>query len=163
MEFKKRKKEFKMIEKISKNLSPTKQKEQTVLEIVPSEDEITKLLRLKNGSWDNAKEPWLVYDEKQKLHALLSIDTLTKMIEHFKKAEQETLFLKLEKSILQHLPLDFQDVWTVAMEEIKKSKKNEIDFDKLVKKIKKDHPNLFLDLKDLYLPEGASIISAIER
>ena len=162
MEFNRRK-EFKMIEKISKNLSPTKQKEQTILEIVPSEDESTKLLRLKNGSWDNAKEPWLVYDEKQKLHALLSIDTLTKMIEHFKKAEQETLFLKLEKSILQQLPLDFQDVWTVAMEEIKKSKKSEIDFDKLVKKIKKDHPNLFLDLKDLYLPEGASIISAIER
>ena len=162
MEFK-RKKEFRMIEKISKGLSLSKQKEQTVLEIVPSEEENTKLLRLKNGAWDNAKEPWLVYDEKQKLHALLSIDTLTKMIEHFKKAEQETLFLKLEKSILQQLPLDFQDVWTVATEEIKKSKKSEIDFDKLVKKIKKDHPNLFLDLKDLYLPEGASIISARER
>ncbi len=158
-----RKKEFKMIEKISKGLNLSKQKEQTVLEIVPSEEENTKLLRLKNGSWDNTKEPWLVYDEQQKLHALLSIETLSKMIEHFKKAEQETLFLKLEKSILQHLPLDFQDVWTVAMEEINKSKKREIDFDKLIKKIKKEHPNLFLDLKDLYIPEGASIISAIER
>ena len=162
MEFK-RKKESRMIEKISKGLSVSKQKEQTVLEIVPNEDENTRLLRLKNGSWDNAKEPWLVYDENQKLHALLSIDTLSKMIEHFKKAEQETLFLKLEKSILQQLPLDFQDVWAVAMEEINKSKKREIDFDKLIKKIKKDHPNLFLDLKDLYLPEGASIISATQR
>ena len=162
MEFK-RKKEFRMIEKISKGLSVSKQKEQTVLEIVANEDENTRLLRLKNGSWDNLKEPWLVYDENQKLHALLSIDTLSKMIEHFKKAEQETLFLKLEKSILQQLPLDFQDVWAVAMEEIKKSKKREVDFDKLIKKIKKDHPNLFLDLKDLYLPEGASIISATQR
>jgi len=162
MEFK-RKKEFKMIEKISKGLSVSKQKEQTVLEIVPNEAESTKLLRLKNGSWDNAKEPWLVYDENQKLHALLSIDTLSKMIEHFKKAEQETLLLKLEKSILQQLPLDFHDVWTVAMEEIDKSKKREVDFDKLIKKIKKDHPNLFLDIKDLYLPEGASIISATQR
>jgi len=152
-----------MIEKISKGLSVSKQKEQTVLEIVPNEAESTKLLRLKNGSWDNAKEPWLVYDENQKLHALLSIDTLSKMIEHFKKAEQETLLLKLEKSILQQLPLDFHDVWTVAMEEIDKSKKREVDFDKLIKKIKKDHPNLFLDIKDLYLPEGASIISATQR
>ena len=162
MEFK-RKKEFNMIEKIAKGLALTKQKEQTVLEIVPNEEENTRLLRLKNGSWSNKKEPWLVYDEKQKLHALLSIDTLNKMIEHFKKAEQEALFLKLEKSILQQLPLDFQDVWTVATEEISKNKKSEIDFDKLVKKIKKNHPNLFLDLKDLYLPEGASIINATAR
>ncbi len=162
MEFK-RKKEFKMIEKISRGLSLNKQKEQTVLEIVSHEDENSKLLRLKRGSWNNQKEPWLVYDENQKLHAMLSIDTLSKMIEHFKKAEQETLFLKLEKSILQHLPLDFHDVWTVAMEEMKKSKKSDMDFDALIKKIKKEHPNLFLDLKDLYLPEGASIISAIER
>ncbi|WP_294875714.1 MULTISPECIES: DUF2603 domain-containing protein [unclassified Sulfurospirillum] len=152
-----------MIEKISKGLSLSKQKEQTVLEITPSEEESTKLLRLKRGSWDNAKEPWLVYDEKQKLHALLSIETLSKMIEHFKKAEQEALFLKLEKSILQQLPLDFNDVLTVAMEEMNKSKKKDIDFNKLIKKIKKDHPNLFLDIKDLYLPEGASIISATQR
>ena len=152
-----------MIEKISKGLSLSKQKEQTVLEITPSEEERTKLLRLKRGSWENAKEPWLVYDEKQKLHALLSIDTLSKMIEHFKKAEQEALFLKLEKSILQQLPLDFNDVLTVAMEEMNKSKKKDIDFNKLIKKIKKDHPNLFLDIKDLYLPEGASIISATTR
>ncbi len=158
-----RKKEFKMIEKISKSLTIRKQKEQTVLEIVAGEDEAKKHLCLKNGSWDNRKEPWLVYDENQKLHALLSIETLSKMVEHYKKAEQETLFLKLEKSILQQLPLDFQDVWAVAMEEIEKSKKSEMDFDRLVKKIKKEHPNLFLDLKDLYLPEGASIISAIER
>ncbi|WP_223295827.1 DUF2603 domain-containing protein [Sulfurospirillum deleyianum] len=152
-----------MIEKISKGLSLNKQKEQTVLEILPHEDENSKLLRLKRGSWESQKEPWLVYDEKGKLHALLSIETLSKMIEHFKNAEKETLFLKLEKSILQHLPLDFHDVWTVAMEEIKKSKKSDMDFDALIKKIKTEHPNLFLDLKDLYLPEGASVISTIER
>lgn len=162
MEFIQRK-EFKMIEKISKGLSLKKQKEQTVLEILPSEDANVKMLRLKNGSWESQKEPWLVYDEQQNMHALLSIDTLSKMIEHFKQAEQEALFLKLEKSILQQLPLDFQDVLTVAREEINKSKKKDIDFDKLVKKIKKEHPNLFLDINDLYLPEGASIISAIER
>ncbi len=149
-----------MIEKISKALSPTKQKEKTILEMLPSDDENSKLLRLKSGSWDNQKEPWLIYDEQDRLHAMLSIDTLSKMIEHFKQAEQEALFLKLEKSILQQLPLDFQDVLAVAMEEIAKSKKNTIDFDKLIKKIKKEHPNLFLDLKDLYLPEGANIIGA---
>ena len=157
------KKEWKMIEKISKNLTVTKQKEQTVLEIIPSEEENTKMLRLKYGSWHNTKEPWLVYDEHEKLHALVSMETLSKMVDHFKKAEQETLFLKLEKSILQHLPIDFHDVWVVAMEAINKSKKKEVDFDKLVKKSKKEYPNLFLDLSDFYLPEGANIMGALER
>ena len=157
------KKELKMIEKISKNLTLTKQKEQTVLEILPSQEENAKTLRLKSGSWESKKEPWLVYDEQEKLHALVSMETLNKMVEHFKKVEQETLFLKLEKSILQQLPIDFHDVWVVATEEMKKQKKQEIDFDKLVKKIKKEYPNLFLDLSDFYLPEGARIMGAIER
>ncbi len=160
---KKLKKEWKMIEKISKNLTLNKQKEQTVSEIIPSEEENVKMLHLKNGSWHNTKEPWLVYDEHEKLHALISMETLSKMVEHFKKTEQETLFLKLEKSILQQLPIDFHDVWVVAMEEIGKAKKKEVDFDKLVKKIKKEYPNLFLDLSDFYLPEGATIMGAIEQ
>lgn len=152
-----------MIDKISKNLSLAKPKERTLLEIEATDDADVKQLRLKSGSWNSKKEPWLVLDEKQKLHALLSMDSLTKIVENFRRMEQEAFSLKLEKSILQHLPLDFNDVLIVAMEEIKKQKKTEVDFDKVVKKIKKEHPNLFLNLHDFYLSEGINVIHAAEQ
>jgi len=153
-------KELMMIDKITKSLSVTKPKERTFLEIEASEQADAKVLRLKSGSWNSKKEPWLVLDEKKKLHALLSMDSLTKIVENFRQMEQEAFSLKLEKSILQHLPLDFNDVWAVAVEEIKKQKKTPADFDKVVMKIKKEHPNLFLNLQDFHFPEGMSVISA---
>ena len=157
---KKKSKELMMIDKITKSLSVAKPKERTFLEIEASDEADTKILRLKSGSWNSKKEPWLVLDEKQKLHALLSMDSLTKIVENFRQMEQEAFSLKLEKSILQHLPIDFNDVWAVAIEEIKKYKKTPADFDKVIYKIKKEHPNLFLNLQDFHLPEGMNILSA---
>ena len=153
-------KEVMMIDKLSKSLSVMKPKERTLLEIEASLEEDTKVLRLKSGKWNSIKEPWLVLDEKQKLHALLSMDSLTKIVENFRQMEREAFALKLEKSILQHLPLDFNDVWAVAIEEIKKYKKTPADFDKVVYAIKKKHPNLFLNLQDFHFPEGMSVLSS---
>lgn len=158
---KKSSKSLVMIEKIAKGLDVSKQKEQTLLEISSSEQENAKILTLKRGSW-SGKEPWFVLDEKQKLHALIPIEALSKVMENLKQMEEEAFSMKLEKSILQQLPIDFQDVWTVAMEEVQKRKSKDIDFEKLVRKIKKDHPNLFLDLRDLYLPEGVNIMQQFE-
>ena len=158
---KKSSKSLVMIEKIAKGLDVSKQKEQTLLEISSSEQENAKTLTLKRGSW-SGKEPWFVLDEKQKLHALIPIEALSKVMENLKQMEEEAFSMKLEKSILQQLPIDFQDVWTVAMEEVQKRKSKDIDFEKLVRKIKKEHPNLFLDLRDLYLPEGVNIMQQFE-
>lgn len=158
---KKSSKSLVMIEKIAKGLDVSKQKEQTLLEISSSEQENAKILTLKRGSW-SGKEPWFVLDEKQKLHALIPIEALSKVMENLRQMEEEAFSMKLEKSILQQLPIDFQDVWTVAMEEVQKRKSKDIDFEKLVRKIKKDHPNLFLDLRDLYLPEGVNIMQQFE-
>lgn len=158
---KKSSKSLVMIEKIAKGLDVSKQKEQTLLEISSSEQENAKILTLKRGSW-SGKEPWFVLDEKQKLHALIPIEALSKVMENLKQMEEEAFSMKLEKSILQQLPIDFQDVWTVAMEEVQKRKSKDIDFEKLVRKIKKEHPNLFLDLRDLYLPEGVNIMQQFE-
>lgn len=158
---KKSSKSLVMIEKIAKGLDVSKQKEQTLLQMSASEHENAKILTLKRGSW-SGKEPWFVLDEKQKLHALIPIEALSKVMENLKQMEEEAFSMKLEKSILQQLPIDFQDVWTVAMEEVQKRKSKDIDFEKLIRKIKKEHPNLFLDLRDLYLPEGVNIMQQFE-
>lgn len=151
-----------MIDKISKSLDIINQKEQTIVEIHASDDDNVKTLHLQSGSWKSKKEPWIVIDENQKVHALFSMEMMQKVIENFKQMEQDAFALKLEKSILQQLPIDFQDVWTVALQEVEKQKKSEINFDKLVKKIKKEHPNLFLNLKDFYMPEGISMMQAFD-
>ena len=158
---KKSSKSLVMIEKLARGLDVSKQKEQTLLEMSASEHENGKILTLKRGNW-TAKEPWFVLDEKQKLHALIPIEALSQVMKNLKQMEEEAFSMKLEKSILQQLPIDFQDVWTVAMEEVQKRKTKDIDFEKLIRKIKKEHPNLFLDLKDFYLPEGVNIMQQFE-
>jgi len=131
--------------------------EKTVFEITDTEDPNKKILTLKSGSWDGA-EPWFAVDSKQKLYTLVSIESMNKMVDSLRSTQQENFNLKLEKTIWQHIPVDFQDVWAVAMDEIRHiaSKSNgakaiNIDLDRLVGNIKKRHPNLFVDLKDLML------------
>jgi len=117
-------------------------------------------LHLKNGSWES-DEPWFAIDldDEEKAYAFIPADTFSQMVEAMKTAQQENFNLKLEKTIWQNVPIDFQDVWIVAMDEIKKElakskdkKSFGIDIDKIVKDIKKKYPNLFLNL-DKYLSQ----------
>ena len=147
---------FDKLDSIDEYFSTDKKKYETVIEIENTDSPDIKMLSLTSGSWES-KEPWFVIDEEQKLHAMVSIDTMNKLIENFKGLQQDNFDLKLEKTILQHVPIDYQDVWTVAMDEIKKlalknsnSKTVNVDLERLLRKIKKEHPNLFLNLKDLF-------------
>ncbi|MDR1615167.1 MAG: DUF2603 domain-containing protein [Campylobacteraceae bacterium] len=144
------------IDKISKKTGIDDESIKTILEVEITDNPDIKSLILKSGSWE-AKEPWFVIDEKKKIHALISIDTLTKMVENLKTLGQENFELKLEKTIWKHLPVDFGDVWVVAMDEIKNMAKTsqnaqavKVDIEKLIANIKKKHPSLFVDLKGLY-------------
>ena len=145
---------FEKIEGIDEYLSEN-QKHETVIEIKKSDNPNEKILDLKSGDWGD-KEPWFIIDENQKMHTMVSIDTMHKLIENFRQLQKDNFDLKLEKTILQYVPIDYQDVWTVAMDEIKNiasssSKKSlNIDLEKLLRKIRKDHPNLFLNLQDLF-------------
>ena len=153
---------FDKLEDIEEYIGDKNRKYDTVIEIAKTDDPGVKTLSLKSGSWDG-KEPWFIIDEDQKLHTMISIDSIHKLIDNFKQLQQDNFDLKLEKTILQHVPIDFQDVWTVAMDEIKKmaiknskAKSLNIDLEKLLRKIKREHPNLFLNLKDLFMGQDMS-------
>jgi len=147
---------FEMINVISKDIGLDGDK--TVIEIEKTDNPDVKRLSLKSGSW-SANEPWFVVDENQKLHTMMSINSVNKIVENFRATQEENFNLKLEKTIWQNIPIDFQDVWAVAMDEIKSMATKEadevrvinVDLEQLINKIKQEHPNLFLNLKDLHV------------
>ena len=135
-------------------------KDKILLELKDTENENIKEVHLKQGSFDK-NEPWFVIDEKddKKAYAVLPLETFNKVIDILKSVQQENFNLKLEKSIWQQIPMDFDDVWVVAMDKVQKlvDKKNpdkpiSIDIDKLVKDIKEEHPNLFVNMKNFFPP-----------
>ncbi len=148
------------IELLSQTLGLPKNSERTILKMSSDpENPNEKTLKLISGSWDS-KGPWFIVDENDKIHTVLPVETTIKLIESLKKAQEENFHLKLEKSIWQNVPIDFEDVWVVAMDEIRKmvqesKDKNilNINIDKLIKKIKKEHPNLFLDMQKIFMQQ----------
>lgn len=133
--------------------------EMTIVKMRPGIDDRHKELELLQGSWDEARA-WVIIDENDQPHTMTSAQALSKMIAMLASAQGESFQLKLEKAIWQRYPIDFYDVWAVAMERIKrqaqihpKSTVVKLDLDWLVAEIKQEYPNLFYHL-DQMLTQG---------
>jgi len=141
------------IDNISKmaGLNPS---EKTVIRIRDTDDENKKILELVEGSWEG-KHPWFLIDEQDEYYALIPAKTLGGVFAKLKTTQEENFKLNLEKAILQNMPMDFEDVWVVAIKEIQKLSQKEgarfegSDLSAIVRQIKEDHPNLFFHLSDL--------------
>lgn len=136
----------KQLDNISTSLGIAKRK-RTIFELEPVNESEMKLT-IKNGKPD-INSVWFGTNSKSPC-ALVPAGLLEAIINALKSAQRENFELRLERAIWRNIPVDFGDVWSVVMDEIGKSKfKKEPDIDKLLRKIKKEHPNLFVDVHGL--------------
>ncbi len=149
--------QLKKIDAVAAKMGMPKPHERPVLQIKPGEKENQKILELKRGEWSD-DQPWFVIDEKGNLMVLSSAEAMMNIMQSLQHMGEEVFKARLERAIAKELPIDFHDVWTVAMHELGQRIKeghatSAVDLDNLVKNIKRKHPNLFYSLKDLDIDE----------
>ncbi|GHV59679.1 UPF0763 protein [Campylobacterota bacterium] len=141
------------IEEIANSLDIS-QNNRTVLKLSATDNPSKKTLELLSGEWD-PKKPWFVVDEDGGIHALTSVESFLKFINSVHTVSSENFSLKLEKAIWRNFPVDFQDVWAVAIGELetrlakdRNTRILEVDIESMVERIRQEHPNLFYHIKE---------------
>ena len=102
-------------------------------------------VRIVNGT-KNFKSPWFAIKNEEP-YIFMPAEILDMVFRMLRTAQKESFELRLERSIWQHMPIDFGDVWRVAMDELARGNfAKEPDLEKLIAKINQEHPNLFVDM-----------------
>lgn len=106
-------------------------------------------IQLKEGEL-NQNRPCFVSDEEGEEYVLLSADILKQLLEGMKKAQEERFAISLERDIANQMPLDFEDVLSVAKAKLQSLNLSvgDIDSNELIRAIRKEHPNLFFNIDD---------------
>ncbi|MDR3163121.1 MAG: DUF2603 domain-containing protein [Helicobacteraceae bacterium] len=142
------------IEEAARSLDASAQDSRTVLRLASTDNPKKKTLELLSGDWDPSK-PWFVVDESGKVYALTSVESFMQFIHSLHSVSSENFSLKLEKAIWRNFPIDFGDVWAVAISELESKLAHnrntrilEVDIESLIDRIRREHPNLFYHLKE---------------
>ncbi len=80
-------------------------------------------------------------DKNQQEFYLISKKSMQSLVESAKKLEREQYLFRLEQEVYKSMPIDFEDVWCIALKEAKNYKKEP---KLIVKNLKKRYPYLFL-------------------
>ena len=86
----------------------------------------------------------LIKNDKNQEFLILPLKSFQTLLGAIKDFEEEKFFFELEKEITKEMPIDFDDVWCIAIKEYDKSQNK--DFKALVKSIKKQYPYLFFEM-----------------
>lgn len=128
------------------------------IRLLSTEEAHKKVMELVSGSWES-NDTLHVMDETGKKFILIDEDKLKMLTKALRNTQEESFKLNLEKAILQHMPIDYDDVWAVSVKEIqkliaasgaktKKAATPEV-ISQAVQNIKKRHPNLFFNINDM--------------
>lgn len=98
------------------------------------------------------ERPCFVSDEKNQEYVILSADLLQQILQSMKQAQEERFAISLEKDIANLMPLDFDDVLSVAKQKLEELKLDitQVNTQHLAKSIKQEHPNLFFNFDEYF-------------
>lgn len=116
--------------------------------------DIQKILECKKSAeflnYDSTLEDNVIYtllDRNQKEFCLIPRKIIQTLTNELKNLENDRYLFDLEKEIYKNMPIDFDDVWCIALREVKDYKK---DPKAVVKHLKSRYPYLFLSFSDQF-------------
>jgi len=95
---------------------------------------------------DEESLPYCFKDSNNEEYYLLPSHIIKTLLESAKKLQRDKYLFQLEQEIHKNMPIDFEDVWCIAIKEIGKNFQK--DPKRLIKNIRKRYPYLFIDFQN---------------